>query len=130
MVDIPFSYYLCYSECKDYINLSLYEVDNTLKGPVISRSHIIQLYYSDDNIWFVENIFESETIVDDTNNSEGLDELYDSSSYVIELSKAVFDNLKEKFDYIIIDSLTKTYFTTKVLINDLKSYLKKIGLIK
>ena len=129
MVDIPFSYYLCYSECKGYIILSLYEVANTIKGPVISRSHIIQLYYSDNNIWFVENIFESNTIVDDTNNSEGLDELYDSSSYVIELSRAVFDNLKEKFDYIITDSLTKTYSTTKVLINDLKSYLKKISLI-
>ena len=130
MVDIPFSYYLCYSECKDYINLSLYEVANTLKGPVISRSHIIQLYYSDDNIWFVENIFESETIVSDTYNSDELEELYDSSSCVIELSKEVFDNLKEKFDYIITDSLTETYHTTKALINDLKSYLKKIGLIK
>lgn len=126
MVDIPFSYYLCYSEeCKGYINLSLYEVANTLKGPVISRSHIIQLYYSDNGIWFVENIFESDPIVSDTNNSDGLGELYDSSSSVIELSRAVFDNLKEKFDYI-----TKTYHTTKVLINDLKSYLKKIGLIK
>lgn len=131
MVDIPFSYYLCYSGCEDYINLSLYEVANTIKGPVISRSYIILLYYSDDNIWFVEeNIFESNTIVSDTYNSEGLDELYDSSSYVIELSRAVFDNLKEKFDYIITDSLTKTYSTTKVLINDLKSYLKKISLIK
>ena len=126
MVDIPFSYYLCYSECEGYINLSLYEVANTIKGPVISRSHLILLYYSDDNMWFVEeNIFESNTIV-----NEGLDELYDSSSCVIELSRAVFDNLKEKFDYIITDSLTKTYHTTKVLINDLKSYLKKIGLIK
>ena len=131
MVDIPFSYYLCYSECKDYINLRLYEVANTLKGPVISRSHIIQLYYSNDNnIWFVENIFESNFIVSDTYNSEELDELYDSSSCVIELSKAVFDNLREKFDYIITDSLTETYHTTKVLINDLKSYLKKIDLIK
>lgn len=130
MVDIPFSYYLCYSECKDYINLSLYEVANTLKGPVISRSHIIQLYYSDDNVWFDENIFESEIIVSDTYNSEELDELYYSSSDVIELSRAVFDNLKEKFDYIITDSLTKTYFTTKIFINYLKSYLKKIGLIK
>ena len=130
MVDIPFSYYLCYSECEDYINLSLYEVANTIKGPVISRSYIIQLYYSDNNIWFVENIFESNTIVDDTYNSEGLDELYDSSSCVIELSRAVFDNLKEKFDYIITDSRTKTYSSTKVLINDLKSYLKKISLIK
>ena len=130
MVDIPFSYYLCYGECKDYINLNLYEVANTLEGPVISRSHIIQLYYNDNNIWFVENIFESDIIVSDTHNSEELDELYDSSLCVIELSKTVFDNLKEKFDYIITDSLTKTYFTTKVLINDLKSYLKKIGLIK
>lgn len=130
MVDIPFSYYLCYSECKDYIDLSLYEIANTLKGPVISRSHLIQLYYSDNGIWFVENIFESDPIVSDTNNRDGLDELYDSSSCVIELSKAVFDNLKEKFDYIIVDSLTETYHTTKVLINDLKSYLKKIGLIK
>ena len=126
MVDIPFSYYLCYSECEDYINLSLYEVANTIKGPVISRSYLILL-----NIRFVEeNIFESNTIVSDTYNSEGLYELYDSSSYVIELSRAVFDNLKEKFDYIITDSLTKTYSTTKVLINDLKSYLKKISLIK
>lgn len=131
MVDIPFSYYLCYSESKDYyINLSLYEVANTLKGPVISKSHLIQFYYSDDNLWFVENIFESNSIVSDTYNSEGLDELYDSSSCVIELSKAVFDNLKEKFDYIIADSLTETYHDTKILINNLKSYLKKIGLIK
>ena len=125
MVDIPFSYYLCYSECKDYINLSLYEVANTIKGPVISRSYLILL-----NIRFVEeNIFESNTIVSDTYNSEGLYELYDSSSYVIELSRAVFDNLKEKFDYIITDS-PNTFHTIKVLINNLKSYLKKIGLIK
>lgn len=130
MIDIPFSYYLCYSECKDYINLSLYEVANTLKGPVISRSYLILLYYSDNGIWFVENIFESDPIVSDTNNSDGLDELYDSSLCVIELSKAVFDNLKEKFDYIITDSLTETYHDTKILIDNLKSYLKKIGLIK
>lgn len=129
MVDIPFSYYLCYSECKDYINLSLYEVANTLKGPVISKSHLILFYYSEDNLWFVENIFESNSIVNDTLNGEGLDELYDRSSSVIELSRAVFDNLKEKFDYIITDS-PNTYHTIKVLINNLKSYLKKIGLIK
>ena len=130
MVDIPFSYYLCYSECKDYINLSLYEVANTLKGSVISRDHLIQLYYSDDNTWFVENIFKSDSIVSDIGNEIGLYELYNSSSCVIELSRAVFDNLKEKFDYIITDSLTETYHTIKILINNLKSYLKKIGLIK
>lgn len=68
-------------------------------------------------------------MIRDTLNSEGLDELYDNSSSVIELSRTVFDNLKEKFDYIITDS-PNTYHTIKVLINNFKSYLKKIGLIK
>ena len=44
MVDIPFSYYLCYSESNGYyINLSLYEVANTLKGPVISKSYLTDI---------------------------------------------------------------------------------------
>lgn len=57
MVDIPFSYYLCYSECKDYIDLSLYEVANTLKGPVISRSHLIQFFFTVMIIYGLQQIY-------------------------------------------------------------------------
>lgn len=143
MIDIPFSYYLNFEdnikekdiEDEGYISLSLYEVAETIDGPVISSDYSIVLYYSKDKLWYVENTFELNIIVDDSTNEMGLDDIVENNT--IEISKSVFENLRGKFISIIEDGMCigeegndEDYERVLKLIHNLKNYIKKIGLIK
>ena len=135
MIDIPFLYYLNINEVpENYISLNLYEVAATRYGPVISSSNIILFYYSEEKIWYIENIFESNTISGSSVDEE--DVIFENST--VEISKSVFENLRTKFYDIIGEGLcvNKEYYSDedydKVsgLICNLKNYIKRIGIIK
>ena len=141
MIDIPFSYYLYFKEeVKDYITLVLHEVVETIKGPVISSSRVILFYYFDNKVWCLDNIFELNLIPDNSIIEDGLDDLYSDNS--VEISKSIFENLKEKFNVIIECGLNidddneeegyyeKAYRDVLNLIHTLRDYIKRIGLIK
>ena len=143
MIDIPFSYYLKFNEStkvegtvdEGYISLNLYEVAETIGGPVISSNYGIEFYYSKDNLWYVENMFEFNIIVDDSINEMGLDDLFENNT--IEISNSVFLNLRAKFFSIIEDGTCvgedgneEDYKRVHESIHCLKNYIKRIGLIK
>lgn len=138
MFDFSLSYYFCLDENNGedgYILLNLYEIVNTLTGPVISSNYSILFYYCDEyNYLYDENIFEINNIIDDS--IETIDNVI-NNPLVIEISEPVFKNFKEKFTTIIklgsnIDyrDNNTTYNTIKNTINNFKDYLSKIGLIK
>ena len=138
MIDIPFSYYLNFKEStkvEGYISLDLYEVAETIDGPVISSNYGIVFYYSKDKLWYVENIFEFNIIVDDSINEIGLNDLFENNT--IEISNSVYLNLRAKFFSIIEDGACvgeegseEDYKRVYESIHCLKNYIKRIGLIK
>lgn len=138
MIDIPFSYYLNFEEStvdEGYISLDLYEVAETIDGPVISSNYGIVFYYSKDKLWYVDNIFELNIIVDDSINEIGLDDLFENNT--IEISNSVYLNLRAKFFSIIEDGACvgeegseEDYKRVHESIHCLKNYIKRIGLIK
>ena len=139
MINISFSYYFSFREEKDnYIIFDLYEIVNTLKDPVISSNHTLLFCYCD-GCYHNDNIFENNVIIGKTENENCFTDLADEDYITIEINKPVFENLKEKFKYIIsfyttiIESTDrktlKNYYKITELINNLKEYIKNIGLI-